>query len=190
MPSTTGSGMSISRTGVAAPRPESGTLVSAQGFTLVELMVTMAVVGILAAVAAPSMTALINGNRLAGASGELTASLQLARSEALRRSSPVTICGTTDGVACSADWTRWIVVGTNNINNAVDVVRDSTVSGAVQVQGPAGGIVFQSSGLIDAQGQLNVCVPTDSPDENQRVITVLISGNIVTGRVNGGGLCP
>jgi type IV fimbrial biogenesis protein FimT len=42
------------------------------GFTLIELMVTLAVVGILAMVAAPAMTSLINGNRLAGMTGEMT----------------------------------------------------------------------------------------------------------------------
>ena len=49
------------------------------GFTLVELMVTLAVVGILAAVAAPAMLSLINGNRLTGTASELTASRERGR---------------------------------------------------------------------------------------------------------------
>jgi type IV fimbrial biogenesis protein FimT len=153
-------------------------------------MVTMAVVGILTAVAVPAMTAMINGNRLSGSSGELTASLQLARSEALRRSAPVTICGTTDGVACSADWSRWMVRGRDNTSGNIELIRDSVASTNVQVRGPAAGIVFLPSGLIEAGQQLNVCVPTSSPEQNQRVVTVMVSGNIVTARANGGGACP
>src|SRR3546814_5733797 len=68
-----------------------------QGFTLIELMVTVAVLGILAAVAAPSMIAFVNANRLNGTTGEMTASLQLARSAAIRRNARVTVCGSADG---------------------------------------------------------------------------------------------
>jgi type IV fimbrial biogenesis protein FimT len=161
----------------------------APGFTLVELMVTVAVVGILAAIAVPAMTSLVNGNRLAGATGELTASLQLARSEAIRRSAPVTICGTTDGVACSADWSRWMIRGRDNVTGTTDLIRDSVAATSVQVSGPAAGIVFRPSGLTDAGQQLTVCVPTDSPEQNQRVVTVMISGNVVTTKSSGGGGC-
>jgi len=160
------------------------------GVTLVELMVTVAVLGILAAVAVPPMVGLINNNRLAGTTGELTASLQLARSEALRRGSTVTMCGTTDGATCGADWSRWIITGTDSVTGAAEVIRDASGSSSVQVAGPgAPGIAFRPSGLIDGQQQLTVCVPTDTPTENQRIITVMLSGTIVTTRASGGGGC-
>src|SRR5690606_24427631 len=122
-------------------------------------------------------------------SGELTASLQLARSEALRRSARVRICGTTDGVNCSADWSRWIITGVDNVTGVTETIRDSASPASVQVAGPAAGIVFRASGLIEAQQQLTVCVPTDNPAENQRVITIMISGTVVSTRANGGGAC-
>ena len=65
------------------PRPLAPAAV--RGFTLVELMVTVSVIAILAAVAVPGMTALINNSRLNGQSEEMAATLQLARSEAVRR---------------------------------------------------------------------------------------------------------
>lgn len=161
----------------------------ARGFTLVELMVTVAVLGILAAVAVPAMTGLINSNRLAGTTGELTAGLQLARSEALRRGARVRICGTVDGVNCGANWSRWIITGVDNTSGVTETIRDAASPATVQTAGPAGGIVFRPSGLIDAQQQLTVCIPTTSPAENRRVVTVMISGTIVTTRANGGGSC-
>lgn len=156
------------------------------GFTLIELMVTVAVVGILAMVAVPAMTGLVNGNRLAGMTGEMTSSLQLARSEAIRRNARVTICRSTDGATCAGgtDWSSWVVI------SGADVIRSNTVPGSLEISGPAAGIEFLPSGLIDAAETFTVCVPTSQPEQNQRIITVMISGNIFTDRANGGGACP
>lgn len=61
------------------------------GFTLIELMVTLSVLGVLLALAAPSFTRLIATNRLASETNEFIATLHLARSEAVRRAQPVTL---------------------------------------------------------------------------------------------------
>jgi len=162
------------------------------GFTLVELMVMMAILGILAVVAVPSMTSLMNASRLSGAEGELAATLQVARSEAIRRNARVTVCASTDGLACtnSTAWTRWIVRGRDNAAGTDDVIRDETPRDSVQVTGPAAGIVFRPSGVIDAQATVTACMPVTNPAENQRVITVMISGGLTQTRTDGGGSCP
>lgn len=164
------------------------------GFTLIELMVTLAVVGILAAVAVPAMTSLIAGNRLAGASGELASSLQLARSEAIRRNAQVTICASINGTTCTAstDWSTWIVTGRDNAaaaGAANDVILAHTAPGALRVSGPSAGIVFRPSGLIRAGAALSVCTPTASLAQNKRDINVMISGNMTTTKSEGGAQC-
>jgi len=170
----------------------SGTAAVAGGFTLVELMVTVAVIAILAVVAVPGMTALINSSRLNGQAEEMVASLQLARAEAIRRNARVTVCASTDGTTCanSSAWTQWIVRGRDNVNGVDDVIRSGRVAGNVQISGPAAGIVFRPSGLIDTQQTVTVCMPTTSPNQNQRVLTVMVSGVVTTTKVDGGGTCP
>ncbi|MFC3658969.1 GspH/FimT family pseudopilin [Luteimonas notoginsengisoli] len=168
-----------------------GTRPCAAGFTLIELMVTLAVAGILAAIAVPSMTAMLNANRLSGATGELTAALQLARAEAIRRNTRVTVCASANGLTCtnSGNWARWIIHGADNSDGADEVIRDQRPSGSVQISGPPAGIVFRPSGIIDAQTTVTACVPVSNPSNNQKVITVMISGTLATTSRNGGGAC-
>ena len=72
------------------------------GFTLIELAVTVAIIGILAVIALPSMQALINNNRLATQANQLIADFQVARSEAVRRNRTIVLCRSADGTSCAA----------------------------------------------------------------------------------------
>lgn len=80
------------------------------GVTLVELLVTIAILAILVAIGFPSFQASMRSNRLAAANNELIASLSLARSEAVRSTRGGGICGSSDGETCSGRWVDgWMV---------------------------------------------------------------------------------
>ncbi|MGH8524507.1 MAG: GspH/FimT family pseudopilin [Gammaproteobacteria bacterium] len=101
-----------------------------QGFTLVELMVTVAVLAISMSFAVPFMGDFIKNSRLVTQTNDLIASFQLARSEAIKRGARVTLCKSTDGVLCdpAADgrWDiGWITFVDTFVDPAVDIgIRD------------------------------------------------------------------
>ena len=178
------------RRGMTLARP-----LKTRGFTLLELMVTLAVIGIVALVAIPGMRALVNHSRLTGGADNVVSAMQLARIEATRRNRSVWVCPTasasSDTCSSGTTWTNWIVVEPTNANTADRVIRrDVTESGGLQFSGPSAGIRFRPSGLIDAAASVTVCMATTQPAENRRVVTVNMSGSVTTTRVNGGGACP
>ena len=67
-------------------------------------------------------------------------------------------------------------------------IRDS--NGSVQVTSTVAKLVFKPSGQIDTQQTLTVCMPTTQPNINQRVLTVMVSGVVVSKNNDGGGACP
>ncbi|SET73487.1 GspH/FimT family pseudopilin [Stenotrophomonas indicatrix] len=138
------------------------TVATSSGFTLLELMVTVAVLAILITVALPSFSAMIVGNRITAAGNDLMAGLQFARHEAIRRNAAVQVCASADGQACSeAGWQRWIVRTSSGA-----VLRTGEVPTSVTAL-PQGvflrGVQFDTTGLFhgrgsqEQQGRLLLC---------------------------------
>jgi type IV fimbrial biogenesis protein FimT len=80
------------------------------GFTLLELMTTLAVAGIVLAVGVPSYLNVVRNNRAATNANELVSAFTIARSEAVRRGDRVTLCRSNDAATCGGTWEDgWIV---------------------------------------------------------------------------------
>jgi type IV fimbrial biogenesis protein FimT len=84
----------------------------ATGFTLLELLMTIAIAAVVMALAMPSYRYVTNSNRIAGEINGLLGDLQFARAEAIKEGRTVSACVSTTGTSCSgaASWENgWIV---------------------------------------------------------------------------------
>lgn len=125
-----------------------------RGFTLVELVVTIALVAILTTLAIPSFSEVLRQWRRDSATRELSTSLQLARSEAIKTSRQMIVCPSTDGTACEAgsEWsTGWMVFvddGAGTQANANNQTYDTDERMLKIVSAQAGVATLTSSGNV------------------------------------------
>lgn len=124
----------IQRTGSTAPHPLSrgrpqriDVPSRSGGTTLLELMITLSIAAILLAIGVPSYQNIVATNRIAAVTNELSAALQLARSEAVTRGRTVTVCKSDDITAtppvcdAGANWQDgWVVFVDDNDDGDLD----------------------------------------------------------------------
>lgn len=134
-----------------------------QGFTLIELVVTMAVAAILISVAVPNLRTMIQNGRLNTQANDLVGDLSLARSEAIKRRTFVGVCISTNGTTCTVagNWRdgRAVFVGTglNGTWQANDTI--------LRFRGPLASADTLSTSLIadpiifSANGASNIAAP-------------------------------
>ena len=112
---------------------------SQSGLTTIELLVVVAIIGILSAMAVPSFVEFIRNQRIRALATDLHVSLMRTRSEAIKRNKDVTIAPVTAG-----SWqSGWTVADPDNPGN----IENHSAFAGVVVTGPAT-VVYQGSGRI------------------------------------------
>jgi type IV fimbrial biogenesis protein FimT len=81
-----------------------------RGFTVIELMITVAVVAIVAAIAVPSFTEQIRNNRSVSIANEFIDTVSFARAQAVSRPARISICASSDQETCTGDWKDGYIV--------------------------------------------------------------------------------
>jgi type IV fimbrial biogenesis protein FimT len=171
------------------------------GFTLIELLVTIAIAGVLMAVAAPSMTTMIGANRVQTELSSFTSDLQFARSEAIKQGLPITVCPASNGACLAANtWQAgWIVFSDVNGNGAVDSgeslrERPAFKGGDTLVAAPAptgNTVVFNRDGFTSNLGTSTVTFKLHTAGntaKSTRCVAVGIGGRLAT-QAKGEGAC-
>lgn len=132
------------------------------GFTLIELMVTLAVAVILAMVTVPGFRSIIQNNRAVTQANELLSSMTLARSEAIKRATNVSICSVANPLpsppACAASttWSNgWIVFIDLNRNGAFNDNADTTLCEVDSANLPTEDCILRVNGAIDSNTTLS-----------------------------------
>jgi type IV fimbrial biogenesis protein FimT len=171
----------------------------ALGFTLIELMVTIAIAAVLAGLAAPSFRELIASNRLKSHTSALHSSLLQARSEAIKRNSRVVLCKSPDGATCvtTGDWQQgWVVFSDADNDAQIDagelvIQKVGALSGDFVLKGDgdlAEYVSYSSTGAAklkasDAEqaGKFRLC-PSGATGGNARQIDLFVTGRLSVGQ--------
>ena len=126
-----------------------------RGFSLIELLVVMAIAAVLLGIGVPNMQQYVVSSRLSTAANEFFTALNLARSEAVRRGAQVTLL--TNGAANSRDWTSgWTMFVDANSDGALGAGEEVLRVGAAQ-DAPMtifGSANFGTSVSFDSTGRL------------------------------------
>lgn len=164
-----------------------------KGFTLVELMITIAVVAIMSAIAYPSFQSSIRSNRVAAAHNELLGLVNLARSEAVRSNRGGGVCGSTDGNSCDGNWAGGMMAFADADNSGTfsageTVLRFNKIGSGMVVTGPAALIGFDARGRRRAAADQAVVMRPEQCGSQplRRTMTVNASGQISSAK----GACP
>jgi type IV fimbrial biogenesis protein FimT len=135
------------------------------GFSLIEMLTTMSILGVMLVVASPGLASLTSANAVSAVQNELASALMLARSEALKRGTQVAIAGTASapGDELSGGWTIFVDANGNGVfDEGETLVRQQPAShGDVHVKTDSGAtsIAFNSRGFLatSAMVTLTVC---------------------------------
>jgi type IV fimbrial biogenesis protein FimT len=170
----------------AARRPVWG---HSAGFTIVELMVTVAVASVLMAIAVPSFNQIVVSNRLTTQSNDMVGAISVARSEAITRNARITLCrvpnNSTVCVTSAGDWQNWVirtaagtVIRQGNVNSyGGTLLMRSTLTNDQVVFGPDG-LARTGTGMVDNH-TITLCSRRSS-DRNLRLITLGMGSRMST----------
>lgn len=159
-----------------------------RGLTLIELLVTIAVLAIVLSLGVPAFQDFTRNNRMISVTNELVSGMNLARSEAIRRGKTVTVCKSDaasstpscDGSTWADGWLVFLgTAGAGDDDSANHIKTGQMNAGGVTITAPADSIEFSASGVASATGDFSVSTICESGDGNtKRVVNIGTTGRV------------
>lgn len=144
-----------------------------KAFTLIELMVTIAILAIIATLAAPNLSQILHNTKVNTSSGDILSFLQQSRTEAIRLGKIVTVCGSSDGSNCLAtnktDWSTGLIAKYSG--STTPIQKLTFESSQLSITAPET-ITFNSVGSTTAEHEITVTIP----DANTYSVCVEVIG--------------
>lgn len=148
-----------------------------RGFSLLELMVAVAILSIVAALGTPVLQDIVRKNQLRALADTTIGMLNLARSEAVSRNTAVSLCHTSNNTACTGNWNTswsgaWLIFADPDEDGVVDtgetivrVFEGLPGSYTVQSDITSAGITYRPDGSIKTSGELRICAADQNTSE-------------------------
>jgi prepilin-type N-terminal cleavage/methylation domain-containing protein len=177
------------------------------GFTLVELMVTIAVASVIVALGAPSFLRALARHAILARAAELQDAMRIGRNEAMKRSGPVVLCRTESAhpghcTDSGGDWQTWLLfadlgrsgafaAGDPILRQHVDVSSRMTVTGPAPAGASRNTAAPVSAWAMPVDSKRTAGSASDSPRTDvalQRQVCVNARGEVAI--VGGDAACP
>ncbi|WP_421131947.1 GspH/FimT family pseudopilin [Alteromonas sp. A079] len=154
-----------------------------RGLTLLELLVTITILGILLTVVAPNIQSILIKNRITGDVNTLSAVAQRARFTAVDEQTNVTLCPTSNYTSCVSDWKRakMVFIDSNGNgsreNSEVLIASSDPMHTQNTISGITGAITFDEQGAISTQASIIIC-PSSGESSYASALLLSLYGRI------------
>lgn len=137
------------------------------GFSLIELMVTIAIVSILLTLGVPSFSAVLRNITLTTQANNFVAAINLARSEAIRRNTAVTLSATASNITqhhWESGWQIWVDSNGNGTLDNGELLRLFPDMGSGTLVSNTSLLHFSGNGFLDGRQQVTLVFSLQPPD--------------------------